>query len=258
MVERTLEQPVLVERQGAILTVTLNRPHVKNAINLAASELISDAMDQLDVDETLTVGILKGSGSAFCSGMDLKAFLAGERPRTERGFAGLVEKPPTKPLIAAVEGYALAGGFEIVLACDLVVATTDSVFGLPEVRRGLIAGGGGLLRLPRRIPPARASEWVLTGRNVTAAEAERFGLVNVVAEPGEAYAAALNLAGEIARNGPLAVRASKKVMAESAEWPAKEAFERQWAIYEPVRSSADAQEGARAFAERREPVWTGR
>lgn len=257
MSENTVPE-VLIDRDGAILTITINRPQVRNAINLAASERISAAIDQLELDDSLTVGIIRGAGTAFCSGMDLKAFLAGERPRTDRGFAGLVEQPPAKPLIAAVEGYALAGGFEIVLACDMVVAANDATFGLPEVRRGLIAGGGGLLRLPRRVPPVRATEWVLTGRSVTAGEAERFGLVNVLAEPGGSYDAALELAKKIAKNGPLAVRASKKVMTESTEWPTDEAFKRQWDIYEPVRSSADAQEGAIAFAERREPVWSGR
>ncbi|OLT18646.1 enoyl-CoA hydratase [Pseudonocardia sp. CNS-139] len=252
------DEPVLVERAGAVLVVTINRPRVRNAVDLAAAQGIGAAMDLLDADDALTVGVLTGAGGTFCSGMDLKAFLRGERPRTDRGFAGLVERPPAKPLIAAVEGHALAGGFEIVLACDLVVAARDAVLGLPEVRRGLIAAGGGLLRLPQRVPLARASEWVLTGRHVPAAEAADAGLVNRLVEPGSALGAARDLAAEIAANGPLAVRASKRVLAESPGWPREEAFARQWEVYEPVRSSADAREGARAFAERRAPRWTGR
>jgi enoyl-CoA hydratase len=250
---------VLTERIGAVLAITINRPQVRNAIDTAASVAVGEALDELDGDVGLAAAVITGAQGTFCAGMDLKAFLAGERPRTPgRGFAGIVERPPVKPLIAAVEGYALAGGFEIVLSCDLVVAAEDAVFGLPEVRRGLMAGGGGLLRLPARVPRNVAMEWILTGRQVPAREAERFGLVNRLVPPGTAREAALRLAGEIARGGPLALRASKQVVDESADWPRAEAFARQQAIYEPVRSSADAAEGAAAFKEKRAPRWAGR
>jgi enoyl-CoA hydratase len=250
---------VLTERIGGVLSIVINRPEVRNAINTAASVAIAKALDELDNDPTLAVGVISGAGSTFSAGMDLKAFLAGERPMVEgRGFAGIVQRPPAKPLIAAVEGHALAGGFEIVLCCDVVVASEAAVFGLPEVRRGLMAGGGGLLRLPSRVPRNVAMGWILTGRNVPAVEAERFGLVNQLTPVGESTNAALALAREIAQNGPLAVRGSKQVIEQSAEWSAAEAFARQQEIYEPVRSSEDAREGALAFKEKRAPRWKGR
>jgi len=249
---------VLVERQDRVLLVTINRPEARNAINTAAAEGIAAALTELDERDDLSVGVLTGAGKGFCAGMDLKAFLAGERPSVAgRGFAGIVERPPAKPLIAAVEGFAVAGGFEIALACDLIVAAEDATFGLPEVRRGLLPGGGGLLRLPTRVPYAVALEWILTGRTVTAREAHAAGLVSRLSETGTALATALELAQEIARNAPLAVRAAKRIVVESPSWPAEEAFARQQAIYEPVRSSEDAREGARAFTEKRDPVWKG-
>jgi enoyl-CoA hydratase len=253
------ESPVEVQRIGRVLHITINRPEARNAINTAASLVISAAMDELDIDPLLSCGIITGAGGTFCAGMDLKAFLAGERPMSEeRGFAGIVRKPSVKPLIAAVEGHALAGGFEIVLACDLVVAAETSVFGLPEVRRGLMAGGGGLMRLPSRVPRNVAAEWVLTGRMVSASEAHAAGLINRLVPAGEALSTATELADVIGANGPLAVAGSKRVMEESRDWPWPEAFDRQQVIYEPVRSSDDAREGASAFAEKREPVWQGR
>ncbi|WP_107775028.1 crotonase/enoyl-CoA hydratase family protein [Nocardioides sediminis] len=250
---------LLLEQHGATLVITINRPEVKNAVNLALAIEIAAAMDHLDSRPDLTVGVLTGAGSTFCAGMDLKAFLAGERPSLPgRGFAGLVEQPPAKPLIAAVEGYALAGGFEIALACDLVIASRTAVFGLPEVKRSLVAAGGGLLRLPARIPYHLAMEWALTGRLVPAEEAHDARLVSRITEPGEALAQALELAGTIAENGPLAVRATKQILSSARDWPSNEAFDRQREISEPVRSSADAREGATAFRERRTPVWRGR
>ena len=190
--------------------------------------------------------------------MDLKAFLAGDRPTIPgRGFAGLVERPPRKPLIAAVEGYALAGGFEIVLACDLIVASEGAIFGLPEVKRGLVAAGGGLLRLPKRLPYHLAMEWALTGRTVSAREAYEVHLVNRLVPAGEALDAALALADEIMKNGPLAVCASKAILVSSIEDDAR-AFDRQRTVTEPVRASEDAREGALAFREKRTPVWRGR
>jgi enoyl-CoA hydratase len=254
-----MSEEVRVERDGAVLVVTIDRPQAKNAINTAAAEGIGAAMDQLDTDDSLFVGVLTGAGGVFSAGMDLKAFLAGEKPHVPgRGFAGLVERPPAKPLIAAVEGPALAGGFEIALACDLVVAAEGASFGLPEVRRGLLAGGGGLLRLPRRAGLPKATEWALTGDRVSAAEAHAAGVVNRLVPDGRALAAALELARQIAGNGPLAVQGTKRILTESPSWPAEEAFARQWAVYAPVRASEDAKEGAQAFTEKRAPVWRGR
>ena len=248
--------PVLTREESGILVVTINRPEVRNAINLAAASGIAAAMDELDSRSDLVAGVLTGAGSSFCTGMDLKAFLAGERPSVPgRGFAGIVERPPDKPLIAAVEGYAVAGGFEIALACDLLVAASDAQFGLPEVRRGLVAAGGGLLRLPTRVPYGLAVEWALTGAFVPATRAFEVGLVNRLTDPGGALDAALELAAAIAANGPLAVRATKHILVSSRDWPAAEAFDRQREISEPVRASEDAREGARAFAEKRRPQW---
>lgn len=253
------EPGVRVERDGAVVTVTIDRPRVKNSINTAVAVAIGAAMDQLDDDDTLFVGVITGAGGVFSAGMDLKAFLAGERPQVPgRGFAGLVERPPRTPLIAAVEGPALAGGFEIALACDLIVAAEGATFGLPEVRRGLLAGGGGLLRLPRKAGLPRATEWALTGDRVSAADAHAAGVVNRLVPDGEALSAATELAQRIASNGPLAVAGTKRILTEGGDWPADEAFARQWEIYEPIRSSDDAREGAQAFAEKREPVWRGR
>jgi enoyl-CoA hydratase len=250
---------VRVERDGAVLVVTIDRPHARNAIDTAAAEGIGAAMEQLDTDDSLFVGVLTGAGGVFSAGMDLKAFLAGEKPHVPgRGFAGLVERPPAKPLIAAVEGPALAGGFEIALACDLVVAAESASFGLPEVRRGLLAGGGGLLRLPRKAGLPKATEWALTGDRVSAAEAHAAGVVNRLVPDGQALTAAVELARQIAGNGPLAVQGTKRILTEGPGWPAEEAFARQWEVYAPIRASEDAKEGARAFTEKRAPVWRGR
>ncbi|MDP9435426.1 MAG: crotonase/enoyl-CoA hydratase family protein [Actinomycetota bacterium] len=248
-----------VERVGSTLVVTLDRPQVRNAIDAAAAFALAAALDRLDGDPTLVAGVLTGAGGTFSAGMDLKAFLrTGERPEVPgRGLAGLTEAPPRTPLIAAVEGHALAGGCELVLACDLVVAAEDAVLGLPEVKRGLIAGSGGLVRLPRRLPPAIAMEHALTGRPLPATEAHRWGLVNRLVPPGGALAAALALAAEIGENGPLAVRTTKQVLVESASWPAEQVWDRQRALLQTVVDSADAKEGAAAFVEKRAPVWRG-
>jgi enoyl-CoA hydratase len=252
-------EDVLVRRENGILIVTINRPDQRNAVNGAVSAGIASALDLLDSSPDLRVGVLHGNGSAFCAGMDLKAFAAGEQVRDPaRGFGGIVERPPAKPLIAAVEGWVLGGGFEIVLACDLVTAGKSARFGLPEVRRGLAARGGGVFRLPRRLPHALAMELIVTGAPLEADRAAQFGLVNRLVDDGQALAAALDLAGLIAANAPMSVRASKQVAIESAGWPLGEEFERQRAYLEPVFASQDAAEGVAAFRERRDPKWQDR
>jgi enoyl-CoA hydratase/carnithine racemase len=243
----------------AIATITLNRPGVRNAVDRPTAEAISAALDEMDARADVSVGVLAAAGAVFSAGMDLKAFSAtGERPMTgTRGAFGIAERPPAKPLIAAVEGKALGGGFEIALACDLIVAAEDAQFGLPEVKRGLVAAAGGVLRLPRRIPRSIAMELILTGEPVGARRAFDLGLVNRVVPRGTAAAEARKLAAAIAVNAPLAVRAAKLLVEESADWPFAEAFARQAPHTDGVRSSADAAEGARAFVEKRAPVWKG-
>ncbi len=252
-------RPVEVELRQNVLLIAINRPHRRNAVNRAVSLAIADALDMLDGDDGLRAGIITGRGGNFCSGMDLKAFVDGERPELEgRGFAGVCEAPPAKPLIAAVEGYALAGGFELALACDLIVAAEDAVFGLPEAARGLVAGSGGLLRLGRRIPSGIALEHALTGAPIEASAAKHWGLVNRLAPSGHALEAALELADEISANAPLSTMTSKRIMRESRLWPDEEMFDRQRPLSEAVINSRDAQEGARAFAEKRAPKWSGK
>ena len=250
---------VRVERDGRTLVVTMDRPQARNAIDRAMALEVAAALDLLDGDPGLTVGVLTGAGGTFSSGMDLKAFLAtGDRPEVEgRGLAGLTLTPPDKPLVAAVEGYALAGGCELALACDLVVAADDALFGLPEVKRGLIAGSGGLLRLPRRIPPAIAMEHALTGEPLSSTEAYRWGLVNRLTPPGGALEGALRLAAAIAANGPVAVRATKRLVTGTTDSTGGGAWEHQNAVLAEVLASADAKEGAAAFVEKRAPVWVG-
>jgi enoyl-CoA hydratase len=249
---------LLVEEHGRILVLTMNRPDSRNAMSMTMAHEIAEALETFDERADLSVAVITGAGGTFCAGMDLKGFARGERPVVAgRGFAGIVRRPPTKPIIAAVEGYALAGGFEIVLSCDLVVASRDAVFGLPETKRGLTAAAGGLLRLQQRIPYHLAMELVLTGRMWQATEAADVHLVNRLTDRGEALAQALNLAQEVAANAPLALAASKQVLVHSADWPLDEKFDRQEQYVDPVRHSADASEGARAFVEKRAPRWSG-
>jgi len=251
------ENAVLVEQRDRILVITINRPEARNAVNSAVSHGLADAMDRLDDDPGLSVGVLTGAGGSFSAGMDLKAFARGENVIVEGRGMGFTERPPVKPLIAAVEGYCLAGGCELALATDLIVASKESAFGIPEVKRGLVAGGGGLLRLPQRIPYAIAMELALTGENLSAVRAQELGLVNVLAEPGSALDAAIALAERITANGPLAVAATKRIIVESRGWSPDEMWSQQTRILMPVFSSNDAKEGAIAFAEKRPPKWTG-
>jgi enoyl-CoA hydratase/carnithine racemase len=252
------EAVVRCEVDGQVAVVTINRPKARNAVNQAVATGMAACFDELDERKDVQAIVLTGAGGTFCAGMDLKGFLAGEDPTSGgRGFAGIVERPPAKPIIAAVEGYALAGGFEVALSCDLIVASEDASFGLPEVTRGLVAAAGGLLRLPRRIPYHLAMEIALTGQRVPADQLYRAGLINRLASAGQALAAARELAIQISQNAPLALAATKRVIAESVDWPAADAFARQGLIAGPVFGSADAMEGALAFSEKRPPVWRG-
>lgn len=241
-----------------VLTITMSRPQARNAMTPSMAEGIAAALDELDARPELSAAILTGAGSVFCAGADIKRLAAGESATIPgRGFGGLVERTPVKPLIAAVEGWALGGGFEMVLACDLVVCGAGARFGLPEVRRGLVARAGGAIRLPRRLPRAIAMEVLLTGDPLTAAQARQYGLANTVVPDGGALAAATELAARIAGNAPLALIATKRIAEESEDWPSRELFRRQRVIADPVFSSNDAAEGARAFAEKRKPHWSG-
>jgi enoyl-CoA hydratase len=253
-----MAEPVLAEAADGVAVITINRPEVRNAVNGAVARGIAAAVDQFDADPEVRVLVLTGAGGTFSAGMDLKAFLAGDAPLVPgRGFAGIAERPPAKPVIAAVEGYALAGGFELVLACDLVVASEAATLGLPEVRRGLVAGAGGLLRLPSRIPYHLAMEIALTGEQFPAARLHAAGLVNRLVPAGQALAEARALAARVALGAPLALAATKRVIAQAADWESGEAFARQGEIINPVFTSADAMEGAIAFAEKRAPAWRG-
>jgi enoyl-CoA hydratase len=252
------DEVVLTEQRGGVLLVTLNRPEQRNAVNRAVAEGIAAALDQLDADDALRVGVLSGAGKGFCAGMDLKAFVQGESPHVEgRGFAGIAQGPPRKPIIAAIEGFAVAGGLEVALACDLIVAARGARLGIPEAKRSLVAAGGALLRLPQRMPYHLAMEMALTGDPISAERGAEVGLVNRVAEPGEAVAVARELAAAIAANGPLALEASKRILVEAQDWTEAEAWRRQGEIAGPVFGSEDAREGATAFAEKRPPSWKG-
>lgn len=251
--------PVLTERRGNVLLITLNRPEVRNAVNAALAEGVAHALEELDGDDGLSVGILTGTGGFFCAGMDLGAFVKGESPwYGDRGFAGIAQRSSAKPLIAAIEGFAVAGGMEIALACDLIVAAKGAKMGIPEAKRSLIAAGGALLRLPRRIPYHVVMELALTGDPLPADRFHELGLVNRLTEPGGAVEAAIELAARLAGNGPLALVASKRILQEQYDWPIAEMWTKQAEIAGPVMVSEDAREGASAFKEKRDPVWKGR
>lgn len=256
------ENLVLFHREGPVAVITLNRPEALNAVNSAVADALGSALDELDSDPELRVGVITGSGRAFCAGADLKALAAGQSilptARPEWGFAGLVQHYVTKPLVAAVNGYALGGGTEIVLACDLAVVSSEATLGLPEVKRGLIAGAGGVLRLPDQIPPKVATQAVLTGEPISPETALHWGLVNAVTAPEFVLSEAMQLARTIAANAPLAVRTSKKIMSQrrafGSDWNTE-----MWAMnsaeFDAVRASGDAREGTTAFAEKRAPIW---
>lgn len=243
---------------NGVAVITIDRPEARNAIDRETALAIEAAVQEVNADPEIRCAVITGAGGNFCAGMDLKAFLRGEVVRLpDTGFAGMTQSNLQKPFIAAVEGYALAGGFEIMLSCDIVVAGRSAKFGLTEVKRGLVANAGGLVRLPRQMPVKLATELVLTGEIFPVARLAEGGLVNRVVDDGSALTEAVSFAQVIAANGPMAVAVSRQVLKESLEWPEDELFERQFAITAPVFASADAREGAAAFAEKRKPVWQG-
>ncbi|HSZ04093.1 MAG TPA: crotonase/enoyl-CoA hydratase family protein [Solirubrobacteraceae bacterium] len=255
----TADAPVLTQRRGNVLLITLNRPQVRNAVNAALAAGVADALEELDRDDGLSVGVLTGTGGFFSAGMDLGAFVRGESAWFgDRGFAGITQRASRKPLIAAIEGFALAGGLEIALSCDLIVAARGAKMGIPEAKRSIVAAGGALLRLPRRMPYHLVMELALTGDPLPAERFHELGVVNRLAEPGSAVDVALELAAQLSKNGPLALIASKQILQEQFDWSSADMWEKQGAITAPVFTSEDAREGSSAFKEKREPVWRGR
>ncbi len=250
-----MAEEVLTERRGRVLLITLNRPDARNAINHEVAEGLVRSLDELDGDDGLTAGVLTGAGRGFCAGMDLKAFAERGAPKV---MARFFTEGAAKPLVAAIEGFAMAGGLEIALTCDLLVAAKGAKLGIPEVGVGLFAAGGGLLRLPRRLPYGVAMEMALTADPITAEQAHGYGLITRLAEPGQAVEVALDLAARIARNAPLAVATSKRLVRASLGCTEAEFWELQKAHIPVVFRSEDAREGPRAFAEKRAPVWSGR
>ncbi|MEU2583633.1 crotonase/enoyl-CoA hydratase family protein [Streptomyces avermitilis] len=250
---------VRTEEQDGVLVITIDRPKVRNAVDGATARALADAFDQLDSNDDLMVGVLTGAGGTFSAGMDLKAFAKGDTPVLPgRGFGGLTRTQLRAPLVAAVEGWALGGGTEMALACDLIVAAEDATFGLTEVTFGLVPPEGGIVRLPERIPRNIAVEILLTGDPLPAERAHQLGLVNHLTPPGETLAKAVELAHRIARNAPLSIAAVKRAVNERTAYGDQDAFRQQDQLVAPVLASHDAQEGAHAFAEKRPPHWEGR
>jgi enoyl-CoA hydratase len=250
---------VRTEDQDGVFIITIDRPKARNAVDGATARALTDAFDQLDARDDLLVGVLTGTGGAFSAGMDLKAYARGDTPIIPgRGFAGLTRTQLRTPLIAAVEGWALGGGTEMALACDLIVAAQNATFGLTEVTFGLVPPEGGIVRLPERIPRNIALEVLLTGEPLPAERAQQLGLVNHITPPGGALDKAVELAHRIARNAPLSIAAVKRAVNERTAYGDQDAFRQQDQVVAPVLASHDAQEGAHAFAEKRSPHWQGR
>ncbi len=255
------QNQVRFEQAGRVGTITLDRPAARNAINGQIARGIEAAIDRIEDDPEVWVGILAAKGPVFCAGADLRAASEGrgaELATARGGFGGIVKRRRTKPLIAAVDGPALAGGCEIVLACDLVVASTDARFGIPEVKRGLIAGAGGLFRLGRHLPRNLAMQLALTGDPIDAARAAHFGMVNILTDPGQALVGAMALADQVVANAPVSVRLSRQVLLDTAAMDDAEAFEASAAAFVLNCQSADFTEGPAAFLEKRAPRWSGR
>lgn len=249
------------DQRGPFAVVKINRPEARNAVNAAVAEGIEEAIDRIEADDGIWVGILTGEPPVFCAGADLKAVNSGNATglQTPRGgFAGIVQRERTKPMIAAVDGPALAGGTEIVLSCDLVVASTTATFGIPEVKRSLVAAAGGLFRLPRKIPFNVAMEMALTGDPITAELAHHHGLVNRLCDPGEALDTAVALAEQVCANAPVAVRATRKVVLDSSNAPDDVGWKASMEGAAAAMASEDLREGLAAFIEKRPPRWTGR
>ncbi|HUZ44301.1 MAG TPA: crotonase/enoyl-CoA hydratase family protein [Acidimicrobiales bacterium] len=249
------------DKRGQTAVITIRRPEARNAVNAEVAAGIEAALDRLEAEDDAWVGIITGEGSVFCAGADLKAIASGQAGSisTQRGgFGGVVTRERTKPLIAAVDGPAFAGGCEIVLACDLVVASTKAAFGLPEVKRSLVAAAGGLFRLPRAIPRNVAMELALTGDPIPAERAYALGLVNELVEPGEALEAAIGLAGRICANAPVAVRESRNIVLAAQTSDDETLWKQTNEAFVRVAQTEDFGEGPRAFIEKRAPQWKGR
>ena len=256
----TGEDAIRSERAGDhLLVIRIDRPHRRNAFDGATARAMEAALDAYEDDDALRCAIITGSDAVFSSGQDLIAAAHGDMGTApKRGGFGIMAVPPTKPLIAAIEGHALAGGLELALSCDLIVASRTAAMGLPEAARSLVAVGGGLFRLPKRIPYHLAMELALTGKPWPATRMAELGLVNRLTEPGHALEAAIELAHEVLAAGPLATKASKQIVQRAYDWDDADGWSNQMEFARPVMASADLQEGLRAFAEKRPPVWTGR